>query len=259
MSLTEACVSCCVWVWVSESDYRPQWPAPCQTLIEIFIIKLCPALSLSLSSLGSQSLTVSVSPSGREPVTEPLWTEDRAQGSGPNLITGKMRNGEIFPKQWSLVLVQTFFQTDSVSNSLSKISVCQDDFMCLCYPRVSLSLLLLTLADLTCVQYNKQEKRISFWATCWFCMRQENKLLFSFHFKRTWKVISLEFYWIMKHFKCNDFSNPIIAWLLQNTFNIKLNNFRKTFLKIRKKYKKKLNKHFESSQKLLKSNNCKYS
>ena len=24
----------------------------------------------------------------------------------------------------------------------------------------------------------------------------------------------------MKHFKCNDFRNPIIAWLLQYNFNI---------------------------------------
>ena len=66
------------------------------------------------------------------PPSDSPWCDwaivDPAQGSGPNLITGKMRNEEIFTKHWSLVLVQTFFQTVSVSRSGSEISVLQDHF-----------------------------------------------------------------------------------------------------------------------------------
>ena len=159
--------------------------------------------SLSLH-LVSQSFNAS-SPSG----VRRLWlshcgTEDRAQGSGPNLITRKMRNGEIFPKQWSLVLVQTFFQTDSsVSDSISKISVLQAMTDVFVLSRSLSSLASDFDSGRSWIMINKE---CIFLAHLLICMRQT---ITFYYVAFTWNELvgswNSLFYWIMKHFKCNDF------------------------------------------------------
>ena len=60
---------------------------------------------------------------------------DPPQGSGLNLITEKMRNGEIFPKQWSLGPLQTNSQTVSETNLCVGMII---SHQCLCAPSVSI-------------------------------------------------------------------------------------------------------------------------